>query len=1142
MKLLLKICLTLVLLVPIAPTNPVRADVLAVRPPGGGNVGILGDVYPTIQAAIDAASPGDTILVHAGTYNEQIVVNKALTLQGDGRDVTTIDGSSGSGASVTVVYITAPGDVTFDGFTVQNAPIVNVDDLRFGILTNSSVSGVTYTISNNKVIGTNNVDAEEDYGIYGRSNGKENLIITNNIVTQTGANNIVVECHQGTTDISWNNLDAGCYGTDPVFVMTLSGVNVSSLQKVSHNNIDMSTGTGRATGVSFATGVTTGVGGQFTNVQITDNSITNLKPNRRGVGFWNNSGGDGSAGNIIAPLVSGNTITGTAGDMGMDTIGLVTDANFSRNTVTGLAYSFKERVWNGHIATGTLLNLNCFTNNSGGVLTERTSGTLNAVLNSWGDASGPYHPVTNPGGLGDPVSNNVDYYPWYPDCTFGSPAYKPVHNVNINAYYDNIKPAVAAAGSGNLITVEPVTLVESGQIVIDKNLTIKGIGSGKPTIKTNQNTGTSGNPRGWWLVNAGVELNLQDMILDGSGYNVHQGIRILGHGTINNVDFKNIVYPPPVYAGLAVAAMGDSTVDVNGCTFENIGRVGVIYFGSGVNGSVYSNNTYTGKGPGDWLDYAVELGGGAVAEIKDSTITDCNGIAASDGSTSAGILVTTYYGAGTTATVTHNVLSENSSGIAVGYDSSDTSVVVARCNSIAGNIDYGIVAIEDAAGLNVDSKYNWWGSSTGPSGEGGGSGDKVSANVDFFPWLLSIDGCDDYTQVAPDYVVDDDWAGLPDWTTVTVGGVDYYIGLNAFDTIQKSIAAASDGNNISIQSGTYCEVGQIVINKNLQITGADKTSTIIKPNHNTTVGGNVPSEGWIYVPSGISFTLKNVTLDGIGCDDNPRTIHHAVQSRGQLTMENCIVRNIKAGTYYGRGIVLYKGTGNISKCEFYNIQRIGIHVRGNVESPNPVADIYKCVYVGKGDGDWLDYGIEFGGGGSGKVTGSVISDCTGVASTDGSNSAGILVTDYWGTGTEAEVKMTTITDCNVGIAVGYADEDTSKLTANFNKIAGNLAYGVSATAAASVDATYNWWGDMSGPEDIIGTLETDGKNCYDVSLILNADGLGDSVSENVVYCPWLLAPVISSDGPCPVGDLDGDCDVDFLDLAILANNWLVGTE
>jgi len=35
-----------------------------------------------------------------------------------------------------------------------------------------------------------------------------------------------------------------------------------------------------------------------------------------------------------------------------------------------------------------------------------------AENNWWGDASGPYDPVGNPGGLGDQVSANVDYNPW----------------------------------------------------------------------------------------------------------------------------------------------------------------------------------------------------------------------------------------------------------------------------------------------------------------------------------------------------------------------------------------------------------------------------------------------------------------------------------------------------------------------------------------------------------------------------------------------------------------------------------------------------------------------------------------------------------------------------------------------------------
>ena len=38
--------------------------------------------YPTIGAAVTAASPGDTIVVAADTYNEQVQITKTLTLRG----------------------------------------------------------------------------------------------------------------------------------------------------------------------------------------------------------------------------------------------------------------------------------------------------------------------------------------------------------------------------------------------------------------------------------------------------------------------------------------------------------------------------------------------------------------------------------------------------------------------------------------------------------------------------------------------------------------------------------------------------------------------------------------------------------------------------------------------------------------------------------------------------------------------------------------------------------------------------------------------------------------------------------------------------------------------------------------------------
>lgn len=82
------------------------------------------DDYGTIQAAIDAASPLDTVLVGPGTYVENVVISKYVHLiSTDGPDLTVIDASNpqdpdyGSAVSYHSVHI-YPDIVLLDGFTL----------------------------------------------------------------------------------------------------------------------------------------------------------------------------------------------------------------------------------------------------------------------------------------------------------------------------------------------------------------------------------------------------------------------------------------------------------------------------------------------------------------------------------------------------------------------------------------------------------------------------------------------------------------------------------------------------------------------------------------------------------------------------------------------------------------------------------------------------------------------------------------------------------------------------------------------------------------------------------------------------------------------------------------------------------------
>jgi len=119
--------------------------------------------YDTIQAAIDTPQTlaGHTILVDEGTYYEHVTLNKSLSLIGENRGTTIIDGNE----TGTVIEITA-SNVKVTGFTVRNSyrhyPYCGICVGELAAGTNVSYNiiktngdGVCLMSSNNTVFGNN---------------------------------------------------------------------------------------------------------------------------------------------------------------------------------------------------------------------------------------------------------------------------------------------------------------------------------------------------------------------------------------------------------------------------------------------------------------------------------------------------------------------------------------------------------------------------------------------------------------------------------------------------------------------------------------------------------------------------------------------------------------------------------------------------------------------------------------------------------------------------------------------------------------------------------------------------------------------------------------------------------------------------
>ena len=79
----------------------------------------------------------------------------------------------------------------------------------------------------------------------------------------------------------------------------------------------------------------------------------------------------------------------------------------------------------------------------------------------------------------------------------------------------------------------------------------------------------------------------------------------------------------------------------------------------------------------------------------------------------------------------------NNGEFGIRFGKVETTGNVINYNNIYGNVNFGVLNDSlDSSPSPVDATCNWWGNASGPSGVGPGTGDAVSANVTYSPWLL----------------------------------------------------------------------------------------------------------------------------------------------------------------------------------------------------------------------------------------------------------------------------------------------------------------------------------------------------------------------------------------------------------------------
>jgi hypothetical protein len=666
---------------PITCGNTISGNTFATNTLDTRNIGVGGgivtnttttEIFCSIQAAINDAQTvsGHTLEVSSSTYNEQVLVNKGVTIKGVGVTQPIVDFTGTVSGKPTLF------DVSVDGVTIENIHFnVNLATLKSAII----ASGTTI---DNIAVKDNVIDAygTPSSGTYSDRNavsvnytgntnyrvatgGVNSVIFTGNTVNATApssafrsgisvdeaggtfSNNtlqtinhdiLVRFASNGNITIDNNNFNGGG--------LELSDFNAGAgITTVSNNSFDATVANSSAPGTAVLR-----IKNNYNSKvhQFTSNTFTNFN--------W-----AVSLENTNSVTFDDNTFTGLAAAsqaIHFNTKSISTNSNAIVQVPVG--GEFTNNDFNGLGKALTFANHDS-DNDSYGTITLGTAGNANTFAstltefitfdNQTGASSGstfPVYPAFIPSttmacwdqnidiqnntfdvgaGLQLPVAmdaaqrTSLEAKLFHkPDaaCTGLLTFFLPVHNITQNSFFETIQPAIAAAIANDVIELSEWTFNEV--VTIDKSLTLQGLNADKSLQVIN---GTGLGVKSGITINTGITgVTIKNLTVQNfTGVNGNSNAGIYAVGGNNNLTVTNVaMLNNPTASGFYANGPVDNVSITNSTAVNNGGNARGIVIWNGLK----SNITITGNTVTNNTCCGIELqdGNASAVNISNNTI------------------------------------------------------------------------------------------------------------------------------------------------------------------------------------------------------------------------------------------------------------------------------------------------------------------------------------------------------------------------------------------------------------------------------------------------------------------------------------------------------------------------------------------